>query len=416
MNYEEMLDSREGVATHHEDLPIGTFYKKLIEKKYRYVVEIRPELVDCIVFCEALKADAILTDTLVHPAQLHFKIKEDSSGIYEIELDSGNYQSFEQLLTQNPAVVTGKDYIDHVISQLASVLKCLHEQNVYQCCLSPKTVFARKNDNMPMLLWHGSFFNSMNNKESLYQGFEDYVAPEVVNGDSVDERSDVYSLGKFIERLHADGSMPFEYRKVVAKATETDPSCRYASVDEMIDAVGRRRNFLRSGIMALAAVAIALLCIGLYIEALPEPVDVDYVKPANEGIVQDPYDASLTPTELGLDVSDTILMSDEERAEMEELEAEVERIFRRQFKQETERVFSKMYSKDRMSSSEQSFISGNNTMMDELLRKRDALATQAGISADKAESISKQIMSEVQTQKQKVLKKYGYQPAGDKSE
>ena len=89
MNYEEMLDSREGVATHHEDLPIGTFYKKLIEKKYRYVVEIRPELVDCIVFCEALKADAILTDTLVHPAQLHFKIKEDSSGIYEIELDSG---------------------------------------------------------------------------------------------------------------------------------------------------------------------------------------------------------------------------------------------------------------------------------------------------------------------------------------
>ena len=168
--------------------------------------------------------------------------------------------------------------------------------------------------------------------------------------------------------------------------------------------------------MALAAVAIALLCIGLYIEALPEPVDVDYVKPANEGIVQDPFDASLTPTELGLDVSDTILMSDEERAEMEELEAEVERIFRRQFKQETERVFSKMYSKDRMSSSEQSFISGNNTMMDELLRKRDALATQAGISADKAESISKQIMSEVQTQKQKVLKKYGYQPAGDKSE
>jgi len=93
MNFEEMLENREGVATHKESLPMGTFYKKLIDKKYRNVLELSSELTDSIVFCEALKADAKFTDTLHAEGQLHFTPKEDSNGIYELELEQGSYQT-----------------------------------------------------------------------------------------------------------------------------------------------------------------------------------------------------------------------------------------------------------------------------------------------------------------------------------
>lgn len=409
MNYEEMLNSREGVASYRETLPIGTFYKKLIDKKYRNVVELKPALADSIEFCEALKADISMTANLKHPAQLHFTAKEDSGGIYEIELEQGNYQTFGQLLSHNPAVVTGKGYVERVIGQLASILKCLHEQKVYQCCLSPNTIFARKSDNMPMLLCHGSFYKALTEKGVLtYDDYAGDVAPEVLSGGVVDKRSDVYALGKFIERLHADGSMPMEYKTVVAIATKADPQERFATISEMLEMVDKRRSMLHTAFMAAAAVVIALVCIFIYIGMMPETNEMEYVNPIKEE-VPDPYDAGLTPMELGLDSNDSVYLSEEERVQMAAMEAKVEEIFRKQFKEETEKVFSKMYSKEHMSSTEQTFIQGNNTMMDDLLRKRDALAAQAGLTHDKAEDIAKQIMGEIQAEKKKQLKSYGYQ-------
>lgn len=408
MNYEEMLNAREGVATHREELPIGTFYKKLIDKKYRNVVELRQELTDSIVFCEGIKADEKMTDGFKHPNQLHFKVKEDSGGIYEIELESGNYQTLSQLLAQNPAVIAGKDYINKVVTLMASMLKQLHEQGVYQYCLAPQMVFARKSDNMPMLLCHGSFYKGMADQGLLYKGFEDTVAPEVLGDGDPDERSDVFALGKFIECLHADSNMGFEYKQVVATATAADPAHRYATIDLMLDAISQKRNMRRSLLSLGAAIAIGVLCVVLYMDLMPQPVDVEFVKPVEERRA-DPYEAGMTPAELGIDDNDSTYMSEDDKAGQEELEAEIERIFRRQFARAAESTLSKMYSKEHMNSSEQNFIQGNNTLFEELLRKRDELAMQSGLTTEKANNIASEIIETIRASKQKQLKSFGYQ-------
>lgn len=410
MNYEEMLQSRDGVASHREQLPLGIFYKKLIDKKYRNVVELRPELTDSIVFCEALKADAALTESLAHPAQLHFKLNADSSGIYELELDSGNYQTLHQLLTSTPAVVTGKNYVDRVVEQLVSILKCLHAQQVYQCCLSPQTIFARKNDNMPMLLWHGSFYATITDKHLLYNGFEEDVAPEVLSGGEINERTDVFALGRFITHLHDHSNIPYIYKSVLAKATLPNPDDRYATVDEMIEDVSKRRSSMRSFLAIVAAVAIAILSIIIYIDMMPEQEDIEFVNTEQES-TSDPFDAALTPMELGLDTDDDTLglLTDGPI----DTQAEIERLFRKQFKRETERVYSKLYNEETLTASGQNFKTPNRTIIDDLLRRRDELATQAGLSHEMAEDIARQVMDEVMTEKRLLLNNLGNQK-GDK--
>ena len=58
MNFEEMLNAQEGLVPKHEKLPFGDFYRKQIDGKYRFVVELKSSLTDSIVFCEALKKES----------------------------------------------------------------------------------------------------------------------------------------------------------------------------------------------------------------------------------------------------------------------------------------------------------------------------------------------------------------------
>ncbi len=405
MNYEEMLDKRDGVSTHQEKMPLGTFYKKLIDRKYRNVVELRPELSDSMLFCDGLKSDVAFTTEFRHDGQLHFTVNADSNGIYELELENGNYSTFYQLLTNNPALVAQDGFVGQVLGQLVRLLEKLHEQNVYACCLAPQNVFVRKSGGSPLVLTHGSFYKD---KKTLYEGFDDFLAPELLQDDaSPDMRSDVYALGKFMEWLLRDGSMSFEYKKAIAKAIDADPDKRFATPADMLGAITRKRSMGRSALMLGAAVTLTLLCVGIYFETVPQPVDVEFVQPAEQHDDNPFDDDGLTDAELAGGVGDTTSMSEEEKQELAASQAKSEEIFRRQFTREAERVLSKIYSKENMNSSEQAFISASNTLMDELMRRRDQLAAQSGLPADKTSHMASQIISSIREQKKKQLKTYG---------
>ena len=406
MNYEEMLDKRDGVSTHQEKMPLGTFYKKLIDHKYRNVVELRPELSDSMFFCDGLKSDAEFTGGFRSNSQMHFTINADSNGIYELELENGNYATFYQLLTNNPALVAQSGFVDQVLKQMASFLGQLHEKNVFACCLAPQNVFVRKSGNTPRVLTHGSFYKD---KKALYEGFEDYVAPEVLEGGDPDMRSDVYAMGKFMQWLMADGGLSFEYKKAVAKAIDPAPANRYATPEEMMQAITRKRGFGRTLFALIAAIVIALLCVGIYFEAVPQPVDVEFVEPA-EQYDDNPFDdEGLTDAELAGGSNDTTSMSEDEREELAAMQTKSEAIFKKQFTREAERVLSKIYSKEHMNSSQQAFIATSNTLMDELIRRRDELAAQSGLPVDKTNHLASEIISSIREQKKKQLKVYGGQ-------
>ena len=81
MNYEELLESRNGGAMAKEPTVFGQLYKKMVAGKYANVIDLREELRDSLVFCDALAGEAERNKELNHRNQLHFKTATDSAGL-----------------------------------------------------------------------------------------------------------------------------------------------------------------------------------------------------------------------------------------------------------------------------------------------------------------------------------------------
>ena len=49
---------------------------------------------------------------------MHYELHEDSGGLYELGLETGNYQTLSQLIFDNPAVVAQKGFVDQMVKSL----------------------------------------------------------------------------------------------------------------------------------------------------------------------------------------------------------------------------------------------------------------------------------------------------------
>ena len=411
MNYEELLEARAADGAKKVQMPIGTYYKKQVGDKYLNTIDIRPQLNDNIVFAEGLKKECEENVGLVHKHQLHFEPVMTGADITSLTVEKGNFISMEQLLREQPAIVAKKEFVDGVVNDLLDLTSYLHEKGIWHVCYSPQNVFVRKGDQSVMLLSHGSYFLGMSEPMSLYEGVEEYIAPEIRNAGTIDARCDIYSLGKFIDYLFEQADMPYEYKRVAKKAQSELPEGRYETPEEMKNALVKKRGMYKSLLTFVAAVVVALIAVGLYFELMPQPTNVEYVKPAPKTDVDDLLDDGFDPmTELGVVSSDTsVILTPEQAAHQREYEAKAEQIFRKQYTEKADKILSKVYNNDNLSSSEKKFLSGLSDVNEELLRAQMELGEQAGLSDAKAQIIAAEIVETLTEQKKKGLNYYGIQ-------
>ena len=412
MNFEEMLEQRDIKKTSKIRMPYGYFYKRLIAGKYSNFVEFLDELTEDIFFGHCVKKECEVIGSINHKNQLHFSTNGDDDGVFAIAVEVGNYQTLEQLLNENPAIVARDEFLSSTLKSLFDITSTLNSKDIYHVCFAPSNILMRKNDNSVRLLCHGSFYKKVD-ADLLYEGVEDYVAPEVFNKGVIDSRTDVYSLGKLISHLYHSSDMPFELRPVVAKATNADPNKRYAFVEDFEAAINKAHTLKRTGLLGVAALTIALIIVGLFFYMLPSPDVVEYVKPVEEPVpdemVEEDMDAllgigaetdSATIAQIVSQqkhVKDSLGMSE---GKMREYNAKAEEIFRKQFTKAAEGIISKVYNNDQMNGSEKDFTVNAQKMTNELISKKDELMKSTAISADRAGAIADKIIEQL-TEKKK---------------
>ena len=418
MNFEEMLEQREVKKTSKIRMPYGYFYKRLTGGKYSNFVQFHDELTEDIFFGHCVKAECEAVASIDHKTQLHFSTNDEDGGVFAIAVEVGNYQTLEQLLNDNPAIVARNEFMDSTLKSLFDFTSLLNERGIYHVCYAPSNILMRKNDNSVRLLCHGSFYKKVD-VDLLYEGVEDYIAPEVFDRGEIDSRTDVYSLGKLISYLYHSAGMPFELKPIVAKATDADPDKRFVSVEDLEAAIAR--TLKRTGILAAAALAIALTIVGLFFYMLPSPENMEYVKPVDEPVpdemIEEDMDALLG---IGADadsatiaqvvqqqqhLKDSIGVSE---GKMREYKAKAEEIFRKQFTKAAESIISKVYNKDQMNSSEKDFTINAQKMTNELVFKKDELMKSTAISADRAEAIADKIIEQLTEKKKAEMDKDYY--------
>ena len=403
MNFEEILNARQSVITHREKTPLGDFYKKQNEGKYRNVVQLNPDLTDSIVFCEALKADVEWSGNQ-KDNQMHGELHSDSSGIYELELEMGNFQTLAAVLESNPAIVTNKGFVDRIFNALADYLEKMHAEGVYQLCLAPQNIFLRKGSDVPLLLMHGSFYQSINDLSVLYADMQDYVAPEVMEHQTVDECCDVYALGRLIEFLFSQSEMPFEYKQVVKQATAANPEQRFKTIAEMKGAFEKKRNTFRTLLALGAAVALSLFVFWVYVEMMPEANTIEFVEPAPKSQSDDMLYGSYYDPEMGIIYEDSMTMTAEERM----YQQKAEEIFRKNYAREANRILSNIYDNDRMNATEKNYRANSQSMVEELIKLQTEMGEQSGLTEEEAGRIGQEIVDKITREKQAQLTHKGY--------
>ena len=402
MNYEEMLAARSHGKLNQTRLPIGEYYREQVDGKYRGVVDIHPELHDSILFSEALKTECACNKTLAHKNQLHMTPVIENDNIVRLEVENGNFISMEQLLDEHPAVVAEKGFIENTLQSLVDITSYLHSKDIRHICFSPRSVFVRKGDYAVMLLSHGSFYQAMEDQRMLYGDDADYVAPEVLDHGTVDDRCDVYSIGKFMIALFDHAEMSLEYRRALKQAASEKPEDRFNTPEDLLMAVAARRHMVRSGMLFLAAAVVALLIGAVYMELFPEPQQIEYVKPAPRQATDDLLDDGFTPEELGVISADSLSEEDLEQHRM--YQAKAEEIFRKKYEAEADRILSKIYNKEYMDNTAKQFEAGSQSTIHELMKVQQQLGEEASLSPERAQLIASQIIERITNEKKKQLK------------
>ncbi len=401
MNYEELLESRNGAAMAKEHLPYGLLYKKQVDKKLANVIDLREDLLDSLIFTDALNAESAQNQQLIQKSQLHFTLATDSAGLYGVTIDQGSYQTFERLLDNTPAIVAEKGFIDRVVNDLLDNAAYLHDHGIFHICYAPSNVLARKGDNAPMLLFHGSAYQAMNDQQALYGDKAcRYIAPEVLDEGIFDARADIYSIGKFIEFLFLQSEVPLELKGVIKKATATNPDARYQTPEEMLADIKKRKNTRSSVVMGLSALAIVALTIGLYFVLVPEQEEIEFVTPAPKEHVEElsdegVYDPSTETYVSADDMDSTDAAEQYDPRKIKEYEAKAEQIFRKQYAREAERILKNIYSNETMNATEKNFRAGSQATMEDLVKAQEKMGNDAGLSHSRSQLIAGEIIDQV---------------------
>jgi hypothetical protein len=410
MNYDELVGTQENGTTNKQMLPIGETYRKQMDQKYRNIVRLKPQLAESAAYAQALKRDQQWAASQKAPQQIHYDLHSVGNCVDELELQPGNFMTLHQLLLNNPAAVTSNGFVDGIVGGLMDYTSTLHENGIFHLCYAPQTIFMYKGGTVPMLLTHGSFYHTLGKMDNIYEDFADYVAPEVMAGETVDERSDVYAIGKLIVFLFENGSLPYEYKQVVNKATAEEPSRRYASIADMKKALMSKRSTRRSLLMLLAALAVVALCLVLYLGLTPEAEDIEFVEPTKTTIHHDPFDDQFDPEMQMLLEDDSIEINEDDKTYGDKTyQDKAAEIFRKRYQKAAEKELSKVYDNNRMSAGEKTSIAGSKSMAEALSTAQAALAEEMGISKDEAQKMAEQIVSDITREQQKKLEHKGSQ-------
>lgn len=403
MNYEELLASRKDGKLNKTCLPIGDYYRQQIDGKYRSVIDIYPELNNNINFSEALKKECEQNASLTNQHILHFRPQAEGHDIIRLELELGQYQPLKHVLNDNPSIVAEPNFIEEFTRQLLETASYLHSQGVFGVCYSPETVFLRKGDNAVLLSHVGSHYISMSDPGQLYHdGSEEYVAPEVMSNGTIDNRCDIYSIGRLLQKVFDQADMPLELRKVVKKAVSDSPEDRFNTPDEMLRNINRKRNTYRSLLTGFIAVAIAGLVIALYFDMMPESNPVEFVKPAPRQATDDLIDDGFSPEELGVISDGDSLVAIEQRSQ-EEYQAKAEAIFRKRYTAAAEKILSNIYNKEHMNVTEKNFMSQSESTIQELMKAQEEIAGESSLDPSRSQLIATEIIERITEQKKKEL-------------
>ena len=138
--------------------------------------------------------------------------------------------TLDQFLETNPPAAIRR----RIIEQLLDALSCLLERQVIHRDVKPSNILITRNGNTVKLIDFG--VSDTDDYVTFKQpaGSMAYIAPEQLAGKTIDNRADIYAVGKIINLL-----FPHRYKYIVRTCTRVKPAERYSSCAQVLQAIRR---------------------------------------------------------------------------------------------------------------------------------------------------------------------------------
>ncbi len=221
----------------------GTVYlsKHIILECYRAI-----KLIPKDGAADSLLKEAQLLKSLNHPGiPIIYDIEQDDSFFYLIE-EYAEGESLEEFLLHQKHI-SPSTFLDLSL-QLCDIFRYLHSfkpSPILYMDLKPEHIIVC---GMQLKLIDFNVATYLSNLGNIYNlfGNQDFAAPELFSGELPNLYSDIYSIGKMMQYLsnYVDVHLSPKLHNIITKAVDTNPACRYETVDELISAIETQKNML----------------------------------------------------------------------------------------------------------------------------------------------------------------------------
>lgn len=152
---------------------------------------------------------------------------------------------------------TDRSAIRKILLELCDALEYLHRNQIIHRDLKPGNIMITRNGQNVKLIDFGLADSDWYAVLKNPAGTKDYISPEQMAGESVDCRTDIYSLGRIMQRMGV-------YSRIAAVCAAKDRGKRYGSVAEVRSVIlekGKRRHWI--AFAAIASVLAIVLSLSL---------------------------------------------------------------------------------------------------------------------------------------------------------
>lgn len=173
----------------------------------------------------------------------------DAIGWY-IQMEYIDGITLDQFLETNPPAAIRR----RIIEQLLDALSCLHERQIIHRDIKPSNILITRNGSTVKLIDFG--VSDTDDYVTFKQpaGSMAYIAPEQLEGRPIDNRADIYAVGKIITLL-----FPHHYKHIVRKCTRVNPADRYSSCAQLLRAIRRADRLCLW--LPVSLIFLAVLCL-----------------------------------------------------------------------------------------------------------------------------------------------------------
>ena len=161
--------------------------------------------------------------------------------------------------------------VKSILTEVCDGLTYLHRNGIVHSNLNPENIMVTANDCRAKLIDLGIPETKQDADRELLIKEMEFVAPEIIKGEDVDSRADIYSLGKIMEFI-GERNISKQFGAVATHCTQFSREQRFDTISDVRSAITKGHSFVKIIILVVVLAVLAGLAV-IYVPKIKANVE-----------------------------------------------------------------------------------------------------------------------------------------------